>query len=102
MDEEDTSQQATGRSINTTADTTARSGERNCTQKLTIPILDKYDTTNVKLWWRRFIQYVKMTKEIDLAEMTTSREIREEHRELLENEVKDIFISSYGLSAKQP
>ena len=49
MDEEDTTQPTTGRSINTTVDTTTRSGERNCTQKLTLPILDKYDTTNVKL-----------------------------------------------------
>ena len=63
---------------NITANTTIRAVERTCTQKLSIPILEKYDATGVKLWWRKFVQYVKMTKEIDISEKVTSREIIEE------------------------
>ena len=35
-----------------------------------------------KLWWRRFIQYGKMARTIDLNMMTTDKEIIEEYREL--------------------
>ena len=96
----DSDSQSAGQSTNQTVNQTARSVERNCTQKLTIPILEKHDATNVRLWWRRFIQYVKTTKDIDLTEVTTSREIKEQYRERLEDEVKDIFIWALGPSAK--
>ena len=51
------------------------------------------------MWWRRFVQYVKMTKDIDLNAMTTWREIKYEFRDKLEEEVKDIFIWALGYSA---
>ena len=47
--------------------TTARSAERTTTQKLPIPILEKTDHTSAKLWWRKLTQYIKMTREIDMA-----------------------------------
>ena len=99
MGDEEETPRLTDRTINNTVNTTARSGERTRTQKLTIPILEKYDTTSVKLWWRRFTQYVKMTKEIDLAEMTNNREVLDDYRDLLEREVKDIFIWAVGQTA---
>ena len=96
---EDSDIQSTGQSTNQTVNQTARSVERNCTQKLTIPILEKHDATGARQWWRRFTQYVKMTKDLDLTEMTTSREIKEQYRDRLEDEVKDIFIWALGQSA---
>ena len=78
MGDSDNDTRNTVRTVDDTVNQTARSVERTCTQKLTIPILEKHDTTSVRLWWRRFTQYVKMTKDIDLTEMTASREIRHE------------------------
>ena len=95
----DPEHQIADRTVNNTVNTTSRSGERTCTQNLIIPILDKYDVTSVKLWWRRVIQNVKMTKEIDSAEMTTNREILHDYRDLLEQEVKDIIIWAVGQTA---
>ena len=88
----------TVRSITDTVNQTARSVERTCTQKLTIPILEKHDNASVRLWWRRFTQYVKMTKEIDLTEMTTSKEIRHEYRDCLELEIKDVLLGTRAIS----
>ena len=99
MGDSDNDTRNTARSINDTVNQTARSVERTCTQKLTIPILEKHDNASVRLWWRRFTQYVKMTKEIDLTEMTTNKEIKYEYRDRLELEVKDIFIWALGQSA---
>ena len=82
-----------------TTNTTIRAVERTCTQELSIPILEKYDATSVKLWWRKFVHYVKMTKEIDISEMVTSREIIEEYRDQLEEDIKDIFIWAVGQTA---
>ena len=84
---------------NITANTTIRATEWTCTQKLSIPILEKYDATSVKLWWRKSVHYVKMTKEIDISEMVNSREILEQHRDHLEEEIKDIFIWAVGQTA---
>ena len=79
--------------------TTTRSVERTATQKLPIPILEKNDHTSAKLWWRKFVQYIKMTREIDLSKMTNSKEILPQFREQLEEEIKDVFIWAIGQSA---
>ena len=79
--------------------TTARSAERTTTQKLPIPILEKTDHTSAKLWWRKFTQYIKMTREIDLSKMTNSKEVLPQFREQLEDERKDVFIWAVGQAA---
>ena len=43
-------------------ETTTRSGDQTCTQKLTIPSLKEYHSSSANLWWRKFVQNVKMTK----------------------------------------
>ena len=40
-------------------DTLNRTNERTCTQKLTIPTLEKQDHTNANMWWRKLVQYIK-------------------------------------------
>ena len=47
----------------------------------------------------RFIQYVKMTQDIDLNNMTTDKEILPEYRDELEVKIKDIFIWALGDAA---
>ena len=79
-------------------DQTLRSGDRTCTQKLSIPSLEKYDSSSANLWWRKFVQYIKMTKDIDLSIMTNSKEILPQYREL-ELEIKDTFLWAIGQSA---
>ena len=79
--------------------TTTRSVERTATQRLPIPILEKNDHTSAKLWWRKFVQYIKMTREIDLSKMTNSKEILPQFRDQLEEEIKDVFIWAIGQSA---
>ena len=76
--------------------TTARSAERTTTQKLPIPVLEKIDHTSAKLWWRKFTQYIKMTREIDLSKMTNSKEVLPQFRDQLEDEIKDVFIWAVG------
>ena len=80
-------------------DTMNRTADRTCTQKLTIPTLEKYDHTSANLWWRKFVQYIKMTKEIDLSTMTNNKEILTQYRDQLETEIKDIFIWAIGQNA---
>ena len=80
-------------------DETLRSGDRTCTQKLSIPSLEKYDSSSANLWWRKFVQYIKMTKDIDLSIMTNSKEILPKYREQLELEIKDTFLWAIGQSA---
>ena len=53
-------------------ETSARTAERTCTQKLSIPSLQKYDSSSANLWWREFVQYVKMTKDIDISPIVNS------------------------------
>ena len=72
--------------------TTTRSVERTCTQKLSIRILEKNDHTSAKLWWRKFVQYIKMTRDIDLSKMTNSKEILPQFRVQLEEEIEDVFL----------
>ena len=79
---EDSDIQSAGQSTNQTVNHIARSVERNCTKKLTIPILEEHDATNKILCWKKFTQYTMMTKDIDL---TTSREIKEGYRDRLDD-----------------
>ena len=73
-------------------DTMNRTVDRTCTQKFTIPTLEKKDQANASMWWRKFVQYIKMTKDIDLSTMTNSKEILPQYRDQLETDIKDIFI----------
>ena len=45
-------------------DTLNRTSERTGRQKLTIPTLEKQDYTEANMWWRKFVQYIKMTKDL--------------------------------------
>ena len=80
-------------------DTMNRTADRTCTQKLTIPTLEKQDQTNASMWWRKFVQYKKMTKDVDLSNMTTSKEILPQNRNQLEADIKDICILAIGQKA---
>ena len=80
-------------------ETMNRTAERTCTQKLTIPTLEKQDYTSANLWWRKFVQYIKMTKDLDLSTMTNSKEILPQYRDQLEAEKKDIFLWAIGQNA---
>ena len=77
-------------------DTTPRVGERTCTQKLTIPSLEKFDTSSANLCSRKFVQYIKMTKEIDISTIVKSREILPHFRDRLETEIRDKFLWAIG------
>ena len=80
-------------------DTINRSADRTCIQKFTIPTLEKQDHTNASIWWRKLVQYIKMTKEIDLSTMTNSKETLPQYRDKLETEMKDILIWAIGQNA---
>ena len=80
-------------------ETMNRTVDRTCTQKLTIPTLEKQDQANASMWWRKIVQYLKMTKEIDLSIMTNSKEILPQYRDQLETDIKDIFIWAIGQKA---
>ena len=80
-------------------ETTTRTGERTCTQKLTIPSLEKHDSSSANLWWRKFVQYIKMTKDIDLSQMVNPKKILPQFRDQLELEIKDTFLWAIGQSA---
>ena len=68
-------------------------------RKITLPTFEKRGIQEAKLWWRRFTQYIKMTQNIDLSDMTTDREILQNYRDDLENRIKDLFIWALGESA---
>ena len=74
-------------------------GRTKTHQKITLPIFEKRTIQEAKLWWRRFIQYVKMTQDIDLNTMTTDKEILADYRDELEIKIKDIFIWALGEAA---
>ena len=61
-------------------------------QKITLPTFEKRGIQDAKLWSRRFSQYIKMTRNIDLNEMTTDREILQNYRDDLEHRIEDLFI----------
>ena len=76
-----------------------KKGRSTTHQKIKLPIFQKKTIQEAKLWWRRFIQYVKMTQKIDLNRMTTDKEIIEDYKEELEIKIKDIFIWALGEEA---
>ena len=81
-------------------ETMNRTVERTCTQKLTIPTtLEKQECTSANMWWRKVVQYIKMTKDLDLSTMTNSKEILPQYRDQLETEIKDIFLWAIGQNA---
>ena len=51
------------------------------------------------MWWRKLVQYIKMTKEIDLSTMTNNKEILPQFRDQLELEIKDKFLWAIGQTA---
>ena len=67
--------------------------------KLTIPTLEKQDYTNANMWWRKFVQNIKVTKDWDLWKMTNNKEKLPQHRDQLETEIKDIFLWAIGENA---
>ena len=67
-------------------------------QKITLPTFEKRGIQEAKLWWGIFTQYIKMTQNIDLNEMTTDREILPNNRDDLEHRIKDYL---YGHWASQ-
>ena len=76
-----------------------RTANRTCTLKLTVPKLEKQDYTTANMSWRIFVQYIKMTKDIDLSIMTNNKEILPQFRDQLELEKKDIFLWAIGQTA---
>ena len=72
-------------------ETMNRTTERTCTQKFTTPTLEKQDYTSANMWWRKFVQYIKMTKDLDLSTMTNSKEILPQYRDQLETEKRTYF-----------
>ena len=80
-------------------DQTFTTGDRTCTQMLSIPSLEKDDSSCANLWWRKFVQYIKMTKDTDLSTMTNSKELLPQYREQLELEIKNTFLWAIGQSA---
>ena len=80
-------------------DTLNRTNERTCTQKLIIPTLEKQDYTNSNMWFRKFVQYIKMTKDLDLSKITNNKEILPQYRDQLDTEIKDIFLWAIGQNA---
>ena len=83
---------------NSSSEESERKG-RKPHRTITLPIFEKKTIQEAKLWWRRFIQYVKMTRDIDLNNMTTDKEILPEFREELGMKIKDIFIWALGEAA---
>ena len=61
-------------------DTMNRTADRTCTQKLTILTLEKQEQANASIGWSKFVQYIKVTKDIDLSTMTNSKEILPQYR----------------------
>ena len=58
-----------------------RTGDRTCTQKLTIPSLEKHESSSANLWCQTSVQYLKMTKNLDLSTMTNSTQFLLQYRE---------------------
>ena len=51
------------------------------------------------MWWRKFVKYIKMTKDIDLSAKTNSKEILPQYRDQLEADIKDKYISAIRQNA---
>ena len=84
---------------NSSSEESERKGRNKHHQKITLPIFEKKTIQEAKLWWKRFIKYVKMTQDLDLNNMTTDEEILPEFRDELEIKIKDIFIWALGEAA---
>ena len=69
-----------------------RRGRKKQHQKITIPIVEKKTIQEVKLWWRIFIQDVKMTQDIDFTTITNDREILSRYRDELRVKIKNKII----------
>ena len=82
-----------------TNETMNRTADRTCTQQLTTPTLEKQDYTSANMWWRKFVQYIKMTKDINFSTMTNNKEILPQFRDQLEPEMKDIYLWAIGQTA---
>ena len=70
-------------------DTMNRTADRTCAQKLTIPTIEKQDQATARMWRKKFVQYIKSTKDIDLSTMTNSKEIVPQNRDQLGTDIKD-------------
>ena len=110
MDNSNNNPPLTGRQQNRTTDQSTssrslpndsrlRTEDRTCTQKNSIPSLETQDSSSANLWWRKFVQYIKMIKDIDLSTMTNSKEILPQFQDQLELEVKDTFLWAIGQSS---
>ena len=80
-------------------ETTMKAGDRTGTQKLTISSLEKHDSSSANLWWRNFVQNIKMTKDIEFSNMTNSTQVSPQYRNQVELEIKDTFLCAIGQSA---
>ena len=80
-------------------ETSTRTGKQTCNQKLSIPCLEKYHKSSANLWSRKFVQYVKMTKNFDISPLVNSKKILPQYREQMESEIKDIFLWTSGKNA---
>ena len=68
----------------------------NKTTPEALPICEQTTIQEVKLWWKRLIQYVKMTQDIGLNTMTTDKKTISDYREEMEMKIKDIFIFHFS------
>ena len=80
-------------------DSTLRTSDRTSTQKLSFRSLEKHDSSSANLWWRKFVQLIKMIKDINLSTMTNSKEKLSQFRDQLELETKDTFLWAIRQSA---
>ena len=39
------------------------------------------DYNIAKMWWRKFVQYIKMTKDLELSSLTNNKEILPQYRD---------------------
>ena len=77
----------------------ARTEDRTCTQKLTIPSLEKNNNSSTNLWWQIIVHNVKMTKYIYSPTITITSDELQKYRDRLEAEMNDILLWSIGQNA---
>ena len=92
-----TTKDQTGR--NSSSEESERKGRMKQHQKITSPTSEKKTIREANFSWRRFNQYVKMTKDIDLTIMKNDEEVLNHYRDELEVKIKDIFIWALGEGA---
>ena len=74
-------------------DTTLRAGTGRVPRNYPFP--EKHNSSSANLWCRKFVQYIKMTEDLDLSTMTTSKEYCDQ----LKLEIEDTFLWAIGQSA---